>query len=514
MVTALTAIIAGTASVIFALLLMRRFDPGYASKPHDLHKPLHPIVFLFRGADLVDATPPAHALLAELSGGSDWARLSAWLTQRFGDRPFPQDDVAELVSDDEPSTRLRIENLGDGLRRLTLSDPNTPDAGLIVDPLAHSAQMHEIALLRRSVDASPMLAWRQGGDGVITWANAAYLKLAETKTGEPTLWPLPVLFSLPADMIAGQPFRMPLHVGEDQLWFDCTASADGDQIMICALPADKTVRAERSLREFVQTLTKTFADLPIGLAIFDRERRLQLFNPALIDLTGLPTGFLIARPTLHALLDRLRDARMVPEPKDYRSWQNQISNLEAAAASGHHVETWNLPGGQTYRVTGRPHPDGAVAFLIEDITSEISMTRQFRSELSMGSQLFDALDDALAVFGNDGQMLMCNRAYRNLWQCDRENLSAAIRRWQGVHGAENTAALHQALTNGEGKRLIHGDLPDGPDTPLRWSVAAIPGARRMVTFSRNTPSLPQRDNLNPQKADQPRPQQQPAKTTG
>ena len=109
------------------------------------------------------------------------------------------------------------------------------------------------------------------------------------------------------------------------------------------LPADAAVRAERSLREFVQTLTKTFADLPIALAIFDRQRQLQLFNPALIDLTNLPTGFLTARPTLFDLLDKLRELRMVPEPKDFRSWRQQMSNLESAAATGHHVEEWSLP---------------------------------------------------------------------------------------------------------------------------------------------------------------------------
>ena len=80
---------------------------------------------------------------------------------------------------------------------------------------------------------------------------------------------------------------------------------------------------------------------------------------------------------------------MVPEPKDYRSWSNQMNSLEAAAASGHHVGIWSLPGGQTYRVTGRPHPDGAVAFLFEDITSEISLTRQFRADLSLGAEVLE-----------------------------------------------------------------------------------------------------------------------------
>jgi PAS domain-containing protein len=51
------------------------------------------------------------------------------------------------------------------------------------------------------------------------------------------------------------------------------------------------VRAQQAQKNFVQTLTKTFATLSIGLAIFDRNRQLMLFNPALIDLTALPPIF-------------------------------------------------------------------------------------------------------------------------------------------------------------------------------------------------------------------------------
>ena len=176
----------------------------------------------------------------------------------------------------------------------------------------------------------------------------------------------------------------------------------------------------------IRDRTKTFADLPTGLAIFDRERNLQLFNPALIDLTGLSAGFLTGRPTLFDFLDKLRDARMVPEPKDYRSWRQQMNNLEAAAATGHHVETWSLPGGQTYRVTGRPHPDGAVAFLFEDITSEISLTRKFRAELTLGAHVLDGLEDALAVFSPSGQMLLSNRSYVALWGEKSETLALSL----------------------------------------------------------------------------------------
>ena len=45
------------------------------------------------------------------------------------------------------------------------------------------------------------------------------------------------------------------------------------------MPADRLVKAETSLQEFVTTLTKTFAALPIGLAIFDRTARAGAVQP-------------------------------------------------------------------------------------------------------------------------------------------------------------------------------------------------------------------------------------------
>ena len=104
------------------------------------------------------------------------------------------------------------------------------------------------------------------------------------------------------------------------------------------MPADNTVKAETALREFVQTLTKTFAHLPIGLAIFDRQRQLALFNPALIDLTTLGPEFLSSRPTLFSFLDNLREARMIPEPRDYPTWRQTMTELEKAASQGHYEE--------------------------------------------------------------------------------------------------------------------------------------------------------------------------------
>lgn len=494
----LTSVLAGTLSVMVALLCIRWLDrrgTGLLHRPRSaLAAGPEPIIFLFHGKNLADATLPARNLAGVIGEDPiDLPRLTAWLEGRFPDLPRRLPDLAAQGRLDLTGNagtgiatlRLVVEDLGTNATRLTITDPTAENAAIMVDSLTLQAMEEELDLLRGSMNHTPMLAWRQDGGGNITWANAAYLKRAEEVAQDRLSWPLPRLLDLPslAEGAARLSRRAQLDLRGTVLWFDCHAHRSGEQTMFFALPADAAVRAERGLRDFVQTLTKTFADLPIGLAIFDRDRNLQLFNPALIDLTGLSAGFLTARPTLFDFLDKLRDARMVPEPKDYRSWRQQMNNLETAAATGRHVETWSLPGGQTYRVTGRPHPDGAVAFLLEDITSEISLTRKFRADINLAALVLDGIEDALVVFGASGQFLTCNKAYEQLWGGRSASVDEAVDRWRGqIEAGAGFEALSDRLVLRDRADRNSGAMaaPDGG--LLAWSVTALSGGRQLVRF--------------------------------
>ncbi len=505
--TILAAVGAGTVAVLIALALWRWLEPAARKGTALVDQTVEPMVLLFRDRRLVDATPPARTLLSKLHGEGDWPRLMAWLSMRFPDLGPAFDRLAAegraetFGGQGLGSARLRLtlEDVGSGLVRLTIADPAAENAGVTIDSQSLAHMEDELAILRRSVDEAPVLVWHEDAEGRITWANAGYLAETEARSEGDTIWPIPRLIDVPvapesalADLALAEPdapVRAALKDAEDRtLWFDCHVRPDASGRMIFAVTADATVRAERSLREFVQTLTKTFADLPIGLAIFDRKRNLQLFNPALIDLTGVETGFLTARPTLYAFLDRLREARMVPEPKDYRSWRNKMTSLEAAAASGHHVETWILPGGQTYRVTGRPHPDGAIAFLFEDITSEMSLTRRFRAELSLGTEVMDAVDEALAVFDAGGRVVMTNRRYSAQWGDEiGPTLADHIARWRSFapEGAGHDA-LRGALVEGRGRELRRGATVAPNGGLMAWTVRPLSGARTLVSFDAET----------------------------
>lgn len=387
------------------------------------------IVFIFEDDSLVDATPKARALLAKADQrASDWEKLLSVMGSSFPElrtqcAGLAEAGVAIIEATDGKSTRLHAE-YWNGLVRVTLQDSNPGSE--TVDPLIAEAMEHELSLLRSIGENSPQLIWRRNQDGLLTWANRAYVDMVRSafpmNDEEVAPWPPKDLFETVQAPVGAVPVVERQWLQSDgrltPQCFEVTSVSRENGSMHFAIDVTAIVDAQNAQSKFVQTLTKTFAQLAVGLAVFDRERRLVLFNPALIDLLGLPAEFLISRPLIGSFLDRLREARMIPEPKDYTSWRHQMEALESESADGSYRQSWDLPNGLTYRVTGRPHPDGAIALLFEDISEELSLTRRFRSQINLGQRVLDSVDEAVAVFAPSGTMLMSNRAYRQLWQSE------------------------------------------------------------------------------------------------
>ncbi len=402
-------------------------------------------VFLFNGRDVHSSTRRADALLIGQVGDTDWEKLYLFLIDRFP--TFPADpeiaDIsrATLISPKDPFDNLTVlvEPIGEILRVELIAKSEMEHDYVAPGP---SDWEDELSTLWHTTTNAPYPIWRMDRKGAVVWCNPAYENLYLRTMGHKPRADFPLFDTLSFENGSTQRGRLTVR-NEDRLeWYDVTRFRDDKGYVFYANDVTPVVSAETAQRNFVQTLAKTFAQLSIGLAIFDRNMQLVLFNPALTDLTALPPEFLSARPNLLSFFDRLRDARVMPEPKNYNSWRDQMATMVAQATDGRYSEVWALPSGATYRVTGRPHPDGAVAFLFEDISAEVSLTRRFRTDLELSQNILDGLDDAIAVFSASGALAVTNNAYCNLWQIDPEKSFAEIgvidsmRHWQELGGPQ------------------------------------------------------------------------------
>lgn len=474
-------------------------------------------IFLFSDQRLVDATPAALLFVGEfLDREQIWTQLIEKLEV---DLPDINAKLQSLTKSSQPfeadlnakaDTLTLSARMDSGLLRISLQQNVSRTETITIDAMAQQGLNDELALLRDVNNKAPILAWRRLPDGTIDWANNAYLDLLSTMYPDaPTQsWPLPEMFprepALVGDNnVSGKRVSIKVPGNNDPLWFEilaCENSALGQ--LNFALYASPVVRAEEALRNFVQTLTKTFAHLPIGLAIFDRQRKLALFNPALADLTTIKPDWLSQRPSLFSFLDQLRENRQMPEPKNYPEWRRKIIALEKRAQDGTYCENWLLPSGQTYRVTGRPHPEGALAFLIEDISAEISLQRQFRAELELGQSVIDNLTDAIVVFAPGGDLTMSNDAFAALWGIDpsamlgRTDVVEMTKHWQVLCAPTPIwGDLRDFVNHLQERSEWFGDVRLKSGVQLSTRVNPLSGGATLVSF--NPVTTPQVDFFPP-----------------
>lgn len=385
--------------------------------------PLPITSLLLRDGRIVDYTPDAAMLFDRtILRGMSWEEIQAALHPGFPELPdSPPGEARSWTCIRDSRFTLTAEPAASRSVRLTLSG----QPGGAAEMFRAASQVGEFERLSDIAQRAPDPVWEMNEAGEVTWHNDAYADLCEEIGHES---PLTCPFDIDTPTSRAQrsarasvgPRGGPVH------WFEIVSRPIPKGWLHFAKSIDNLVNAEMAQRNFVQTLTKTFAHLPIGLAVFDKDRQLVLFNPALLDLTHLPVDFLSGKPNLLSFFDHMRENRMMPEPKNYASWRDKLYDVVTAAREDRYCETWTLPSGLTYKITGRPHPDGAVAFLIEDISAEISLTRRFRSELELTQSVLDCFGDSVAVFSRLGVLTFSNAAYRAQWKCDPDSAFAEI----------------------------------------------------------------------------------------
>ncbi len=390
-----------------------------------------------------------------------------------------------------------------------------------IDPKASSAKLPDRTSKQSSplgsgaisiVADAPFPAWQRDAHGKVSWANHQLQDLVNElgASSRPDQIALPSSFILDAeDGNYELERRVSISVGRgskaEKRWYKiCERVTDGGDVVGYAIDASDVVNVESTLSRFVATLTESFAQLSTGLAIFDADRRVTMFNPAIAELMKLDPTWLASKPGFRDFLSKLREAQMVPEQKTSKDWKNFIKNTEKGAVNGTLSEKWVLPSGQTFKITGRPHPHGAIALMIEDITTRISLERKYRSEIEQSRATLDHLSEAICVFDTAGVLVFSNSAADEHWgfklseSHQRSNIISISSQWSDlcepdpVWGdlREFVTSLEQRASWTANVRMLDGRLTQAVFAPL-------PDGSTLTAFAPlpKFPQTPDRANL-------------------
>lgn len=451
---------------LMAVWLKPKVVPGIAPGQYGSDQ----AVFVFDDTRLVDCNDAAAQLMAStgatgvgkvaLGDANAFAALVRKLAAHFPDFEQKAATLAQVgdiymqsAGDIGMALRARWRR---GLAHIIVEDTRAEGGKTSLDRLTFHAMRDELTALRCLTEDAPLPMWRETTSGQVVWGNKAYLDLAQRTGGQveaALTWPLPKVFARPPRSIGPDAdtcfhttlsTRGAVDTPEQSMAFDVGLVAHDGGLAGYALPA-RPVSNTALRRGLVHTLAKAFTTLPVGLAVFDENRRLQVFNPALTDLTGLPTDFLLSQPGFDRFLYQMREKRLLPEAADFTTWRAQLLAVERAAASGQYEENWTLADGRTFHVTGHPQPGGAIALFIDDISSDMALTRTLRAALDTGQAVLDALSDAIIVFSPKGHALMDNTAYRALWPGGAQtglatgSIAQALAGWREAFGAQSPA---------------------------------------------------------------------------
>jgi signal transduction histidine kinase len=157
--------------------------------------------------------------------------------------------------------------------------------------------------------------------------------------------------------------------------------------------------------------------LSAGVAQFSADRTLVFCNQPFRRTFAMKPEWLADRPEFDRVLERMREAKRMPEVRDFPGWKTERRDW-FRAAEGAIEEQWHLPGGTHLRVVAQPLPEGGLLLIFEDRTEQVQLASARDTLLRVRTATFDNLFEALGVFAADGRLQIWNAKFRQVWGLD------------------------------------------------------------------------------------------------
>lgn len=232
--------------------------------------------------------------------------------------------------------------------------------------------------------------------------------------------------------------------------------------------------------------------LTTPIAIFNAKRELIQFNEAYSELWHLSRHFLVPGLDERAILDKLRTEGMLPSQVDYQTWRSKhLESYDRKAP--HENEPWHLPDGRTVKVITAPAgPAGGVIYVFEDITQRLILESTNKTFSNVQRETINALSEAVAVFGTNGRLTLCNPRLAALWKLPMQELGQnphidQIAEASGRSIPEDGASIWRDLKRGiidlnPTRSDQTGRLNRSDGRLLDYAITRLPDGQTMMTF--------------------------------
>ena len=379
-----------------------------------------------------------HAAIEILRDGGDGFQID--LTHTGTGRRIQARGVRAV--DDQGRTMADVVWMSDVTEGVAAVDTLTQETG---------ALKRERNLLKAALDGIAEQVWLRDDDLSLIYCNAAYVKAVDAKNAgdvvargrelAPRVAVREARALAAAARAAAETRRAPFHMVIDgsRRLMEVTESpveaASGDSAVTASLFSDGSGRLtsgfayditrQEELETRVKREAAAHADvlerLTTAIAIFGPDTRLVFFNTAFSRLWRIDAAWLLDGPSYGGLLDTLRGERKLPEVADFPAYkEKELARFNSLIEPLEDV--LHLPDGGTLRRVIAPHPMGGLLTTYEDVTDKLALERSYNTLIAVQRETIDNLQEAVAVFGADGQLRLANPAFAELWELSLDAL--------------------------------------------------------------------------------------------
>jgi PAS domain-containing protein len=283
---------------------------------------------------------------------------------------------------------------------------------------------------RAALDAIPVPVWIRGDDLTLRWANRAFLEATAASNLQDALSCNATIERSEFDLAAAardgaervDARRYILIAGKRRALSLSLMPLSGASVAGIAMDMTDADQALAKLRLNADATADMLDGLPTAVTVFDKDQRLLGCNTAYRQMWRFDAQWLETHPTLGEIVDWLRETRQLPEQSDFHAWKREHVEL-FEDGKREMEEFWHLPGGRSIRVVAKPHLLGGIVMIFEDVSEKLRLETSFNLLAQVQRATLDAVDEAIAIFGPDGRLVLHNRTFAELWQLTGEELS-------------------------------------------------------------------------------------------